>query len=493
MKQGTAVSYSAIMLLLSIVRVQGFSASTARTTATRTSRRIVLPHRQTRLLATTTTSSTSSSTSTSTHDLLDPIRTAWTERETDGILDLVQQETVRLSAVSPTDLVQTSVQALGSKGASNKNKKGNKGKIAAVLNAWIGSCSLLTDVPFAADYASQLLQAYDDLSDNNENENSSSNKAPVPDMVALCLAYNSLIKSPAHQSKAEDVLERAVRTSKKAAGSRRRKALVAARRKPFTNNLLSDMTALTELQRLIPKAQVLTETDDYIAVHKPAGVACYFSQTTTAGKISKKRKTAPTQQQDVSLQDALLHINVPLSTLNDEALGLVHRLDRGTAGCMLWAKTEHFHALAVSAFFLRQAQKTYTTLVAPTTDGNTVLDTSPQGDIDLPVDGRPAQSSYKVLERYGSAAARLELQTWTGRKHQVRVHCAKALSCPVLWDDAYGDASTSFPAWSLPDERNRQRFFLHASKLSIPLLDVHAEAPLPSWWTPVLEKAQTAI
>jgi 23S rRNA-/tRNA-specific pseudouridylate synthase len=123
-----------------------------------------------------------------------------------------------------------------------------------------------------------------------------------------------------------------------------------------------------------------------------------------------------------------------------------------------------------------------------------------EGRVSLPVDGRPAESTYRVLERYGTEAALVQVQTMTGRKHQVRVHCAQGLSSPVVRDTLYGDPATVNPAWSLDadaadgdDEQQQQpeRFLLHASSLSIPALHLHTtEAPLPAWWTPILDNVQ---
>jgi 23S rRNA-/tRNA-specific pseudouridylate synthase len=459
--------------------------------------------------------------------LMDPIRKAYAERETDGILELAATKTISIEHVQPADLVQASLQAFEQDSNAKSDARKNKGKVAGVLNAWIGSCRLHENVPFAADYALQLLEAYDALSENadesNENGSGNDNAAPQPDMVTFCLVYACVYRHD--PQKAASILERAARSSKKTAGSQRRKAMAAARRKPVAHRLLnyseengSDDEAtnassalLDELQRLIPNLDVLAETDDYVVFQNPSGVACYHKHTTTAGKIKGQRRPKrgdasqqqqQQRQQDIALEDALLHINLPLSTLNAECRGLVHRLDRGTSGCMIWAKSDHMHALLVTEFFLRRVQKTYTTLVVldpavtdneDSSESNRLAD---EGRVSLPVDGRPAESTYRVLERYGTEAALVQVQTMTGRKHQVRVHCAQGLSSPVVRDTLYGDSATVCPAWSVDDdddgdEEQPERFLLHASSLSIPALHLHTtEAPLPSWWTPILDNVQ---
>jgi 23S rRNA-/tRNA-specific pseudouridylate synthase len=489
------------------------------------SRRHEFPRSPCRLLATLSSSEVDAQ-----QLLMDPIRKAYAERETDGILELAAtQPSFSMEQVRPADLVQASLQAFQQDSAGNARK--NKGKVAGVLNAWIGSCNLQEDASLAADYALQLLEAYDALTENDTTDKNAQqeNAAPQPDMVTLCLVYACVYRHDPEQ--AASILERAARASKKSAGSQRRKAMAAARRKPVAHRLLANSSEkdndddnssveassalLDELQRLIPNLDVLAETDDYIMFQNPSGTACYHTHTTTAGKIKggqrKKKQRGGgggsaninnKQQQDIALEDALLHINLPLSTLNAECRGLVHRLDRGTSGCMIWAKSDHMHALLVTEFFLRRVQKTYTTLVVTTNDNDSDSDShilADEGRVSLPVDGRPAESTYRVLERYGTEAALVQVRTMTGRKHQVRVHCAQGLSSPVVRDTLYGDAATVCPAWSEVDAdkdadngpQHQERFLLHASSLSIPALHLHTtEAPLPSWWTPILDNLQ---
>ena len=122
---------------------------------------------------------------------------------------------------------------------------------------------------------------------------------------------------------------------------------------------------------------------------------------------------------------------------------------------------------------------------------------NPEGQVNLPVDGRPSRSNYKVLRRFQSelepTAFLVELKTLTGRKHQVRVHAAQGLGAPVILDSAYGNGNSSseliqeqvFDASTKPG-RALNRFFLHASSLSVPALNVYVNSALPEWWKPAL-------
>ena len=459
--------------------------------------------------------------------LADEIRQAFREEQTDGILKLsVKMDSLvapnggdndnnnnnnnnNINNIGVDDIVSAALEAAN----------GNSGHVASIMNGFLGACSLMRDKPTAASRARDLLEAYDKLEQD---------RGINPDIVSYSLAYNALRQDDSDATgMADQVLQRAAKMSKKLSGSKRRKALAAARRKKPAESCALIENELKEL--LGNDFQVLQETDDYLVINKPSGVSCFHKKRTTSGKISKKKRAkannnksstppADTQHQqlstlDVSLEDSLLSHNVPLSKLNPEALGLVHRLDRGTSGCMVLAKTDEMHAKFVSEFFLRRTKKLYTTIVAPVPPNSALSNNNNNnkddagGFVDLPVDGRPAKSLYKIVERYGTTAAMLQFEILTGRKHQVRVHAAKGLSSPVLMDGLYtsnsnNSSSNQNAPTALPDDLRQQladvddddddrngrskKLFLHASRLSIPEYGIDSEAPIPSWWEPVM-------
>ena len=404
----------------------------------------------------------------STLSLSEQIREAFTYQETDGILQLAQSSSL-LDHYSVEELVEATLEATS-----------QKGQIASILNALIGSCCVSRNPAKSL----ELFDAFQDLEESHQ---------IVPDLVTSCLVYSALMTgdnstgtTQQFQGDAEEILDDAIRSSKKASGSKRRKALAATRRKPL---ITSVKDVELELQQLLgsPDVLVLDETEDYLVLNKPSGTSLYHRQTTTSGKIKKKKgknkkkateSSDSSHSSDISLEDALLNFNIPLSTINSDCLGLVHRLDRGTSGTLILAKTDHMHALLVSEFFLRRTKKKYLTIVSPAPSE----DTPEKGSIDLRVQGRPAKSLYRIVERYGDDFAKLEVEILTGRKHQIRVHCGIGLSAPILWDEAYGGAQ--------PPVHHRQpdRFFLHASELSLPQYDVQIHAPTPSWWEEVISE-----
>jgi 23S rRNA-/tRNA-specific pseudouridylate synthase len=368
-------------------------------------------------------------------------------RETDGILELATT-TLSLDEYSPQQVIQSSLDAFSN----------SKRCTAGIINAWIGSCF---ERKLGAQFALQLLDAYDQVSDEFQ---------IYPDIVTYSLVYSILVQEEEYQEMAQKVLERAQRVSKKKAGSKRRRELAAARRRPQVSCATNVQDELQELYGC--DFQVLQETSDFLVLSKPSGMACTHKHKTTAGK-AKKRKSS---DKDISLVNALLDKNVPLSTLNAEGRGLVHRIDRGTSGCIVLAKTDEMHAKLVTQFFLRRAKKTYTAVV--TSQPAALV----EAEIDMPVDGRPAMSKYRVTKQYDSGLTTIQVETMTGRKHQVRVHCAKGLNAPILYDPIYSDGKES--------AEQSGRFLLHASSLVIPDFDIDAQAPDPSWWEEEISNVQ---
>jgi 23S rRNA-/tRNA-specific pseudouridylate synthase len=377
------------------------------------------------------------------------IHEAWQTSETDGILKLAPQ--IESERYDVQDLVIATLDALPS-----------KGQAAGVLNAWIGSCCQLQNPELGAERAWQLLDIYDSLEDLD------------PDLVTLSLVYTALTHpdlTDNFHSMGRATLERAQRLAKKKGGSKRRKSLAASARKQ-----VSERSDLLELHGI----QVMHESDRDLVVNKPSGMVCVHKFTTTSGKVTASRRKNQRENNgsgdwDISLEAALLDAGISLSTINTDGRGLVHRIDRGTSGCIVLAKTDERHAQLVSDFFLRNVKKDYLALVTlPQQE-----DILNSGKIDTPVQGRPALSFYTVEERFDTLKARLRIQTLTGRKHQVRVHCAEGLNAPIVGDTKY--------ASDKPGENNqeKERFCLHASCLQVPGIP-KIEAAVPTWWEQVM-------
>ncbi len=138
-----------------------------------------------------------------------------------------------------------------------------------------------------------------------------------------------------------------------------------------------------------------------------------------------------------------------------ERPGVVHRLDVETSGVLVFARTQESYLALRRAFEShRDVEKTYLAIC------HWKKGVSPRGTIDFPIEGKAARSRYEVLGRLGSLAlVRFDIET--GRTHQIRIHAAKALSCPIVGDTLYGCRAADRRLKPAPT-----RMFLHAVELS---------------------------
>jgi len=168
---------------------------------------------------------------------------------------------------------------------------------------------------------------------------------------------------------------------------------------------------------------------------------------------------------------------------------LVHRLDRDTSGVLVVARTRLAAMKISEAFRGRDAKKTYWALVKGVPKKREdkistwlVKDTTPDGDrMRVAQHGERgadhAVSYYRVVEQAAQSLAWLEMEPYTGRTHQLRVHAAY-IGCPIIGDPKYFEADTN---WDFPGGM-QNRLHLHARRIRIPHPDqgvIDVTAPLP--------------
>ncbi len=168
---------------------------------------------------------------------------------------------------------------------------------------------------------------------------------------------------------------------------------------------------------------------------------------------------------------------------------LVHRLDRDTSGVLVVARTRLAAVRLGEAFRGRETKKIYWALVkgVPKKAQDRistwlVKEATPDGDrVRVARHGEPdadhAVSSYRVVEKAGTALSWLHMEPFTGRTHQLRVHAA-FIGCPIIGDPKYFEAEQN---WELPGGI-QNRLHLHARRIVIPhpdggTVDVTAELP----------------
>jgi 23S rRNA pseudouridine955/2504/2580 synthase len=210
-------------------------------------------------------------------------------------------------------------------------------------------------------------------------------------------------------------------------------------------------------------SMVIHRDDAAIVLNKPAGLA-------TQGGTKTEN-----------------HVDGLLDALTfglDNRPKLVHRLDKDTSGALLVARTSRAAGHFAKAFSSRTARKVYWALVVGVPD---IAD----GFIDLPIgkqpgsggekmhvdekDGQSARTRYRIVERAGNTCAWVELQPYTGRTHQLRVHMA-AIGHPIVGDGKYG-GKEAFLTGTIS-----RKMHLHARRIRIDhpkgeQIDVRADLP----------------
>jgi len=148
-----------------------------------------------------------------------------------------------------------------------------------------------------------------------------------------------------------------------------------------------------------------------------------------------------------------------------ERPGIVHRLDKGTSGLLVVARTPDAYDSLVAQLSSRTVERRYLTLVWGVPEPATGVVDAPIGRsrrdptrMAVSSTGREARTRYEVLQRFTEPidAALLECRLETGRTHQIRVHLA-AIEHPVVGDPRYRGKRTSFAT---------PRMFLHAHSLT---------------------------
>ena len=194
---------------------------------------------------------------------------------------------------------------------------------------------------------------------------------------------------------------------------------------------------------------VIHADDDIVVVDKPVGVAAHPS---------------PGWDGPTVVQGVLAMGHRVATSGAAERQGVVHRLDVGTTGLMVLAKSETAYTALKAAFKERTVDKRYAALVQGHPDPS-------RGTIDAPIDrhpssdwkfavvagGRPSVTHYETVEAF-RAASLLDVRLETGRTHQIRVHMA-AVRHPIAGDLTYGADPT------LAERLGLSRQWLHAARL----------------------------
>mgnify|MGYP000040539789 FL=1 len=230
----------------------------------------------------------------------------------------------------------------------------------------------------------------------------------------------------------------------------------------------------TKLKAQDIPVDVVYEDKDIIVANKPKGMVVHPANGNPDG----------------TLVNAILAMcKDSLSGIGGEIRpGIVHRLDKDTSGLLIIAKNNEAHVKMSKQIQDRLVTKKYIALIRGVVKDD-------EATIDMPIarskvdrkkmavdkDGKQAVTHFKVIKRYRGYTL-LEIKIDTGRTHQIRVHMAK-IGYPVVGDMVYSNGKNEFGI---------EGQMLHAKSLefSHPITGkkMHLEAPLPEYFTKVLEE-----
>lgn len=222
----------------------------------------------------------------------------------------------------------------------------------------------------------------------------------------------------------------------------------AVRVPPLRSRVQKKITSIdprlaTDLEQLI-----LHEDHDMLAINKPAGLAVHAGSGIQLGLIEALRVMRP----------------------QSPFLELVHRLDRDTSGCLLLAKNRHALLDLQNQLRTHEVDKFYLSLLKNGWSNDERLCEQPlsknilEGGERMVVvspQGKLAKTRFMPLERFQGAQF-TEVELFTGRTHQIRVHSAY-MNCPVAADSKYGDRLWNKQLRKL----GLKRQFLHAARLRL--------------------------
>ena len=228
---------------------------------------------------------------------------------------------------------------------------------------------------------------------------------------------------------------------------------------------------------------VLYEDEHIIAIDKPSGIVMHPG----------------VKNESATLANGLLYHFENLSNINGlDRQGIVHRLDAGTSGIVLIAKTNKSHKWLAGQFKNRTIKKGYYAITwgkwgfkSGKIEGNMVRKKSDPTSFELTSadKGKYSKSTFKVLRQYLYFAC-VEFEPYTGRTHQIRVH-SSSLANPIFGDEKYGGGLKKSNEY--PNEFRRissniisrfKRHALHATSIEFELINSNGKrlklnSPIP--------------
>ena len=223
---------------------------------------------------------------------------------------------------------------------------------------------------------------------------------------------------------------------------------------------------------------IVYEDEDIAVVNKPQGLTVHAGSGNLSG----------------TLVNALLYRLNSLSSINGVVRpGIVHRIDKDTSGLLVVAKNDASHLSLSAQIAEKTCRREYLALCEgifkeDTGRIETYIGRSPSDRVKMAVvpkeKGKYALTEYEVQARYAEGFTLARFRLYTGRTHQIRVHC-RHIGHPVVGDPVYGSKKQKF---------HLAGQLLHACRLELthPRTGerMSFEAPLPAYFTDVLSRLE---
>jgi 23S rRNA pseudouridine1911/1915/1917 synthase len=179
--------------------------------------------------------------------------------------------------------------------------------------------------------------------------------------------------------------------------------------------------------------EILYEDEHLLFINKPAGLVTH---------------PAPGNYTGTLVNSILFHCKDLKGVGDQKRPGIVHRLDKGTSGIMVVAKTQSCHEGLVLLFSSHNIERFYEAIVIGNVKHNSgflesYIGRDPHNRLKMKATtthGKRAYTNYKVLQSF-DRLHHMEFKLETGRTHQIRVHTSELLKLPILGDTIYGNTN----------------------------------------------------
>ena len=184
---------------------------------------------------------------------------------------------------------------------------------------------------------------------------------------------------------------------------------------------------------------ILFENDNYIVLNKKSGIAVHGGTKNIIGLIDIIREKY------------------------GKNIDLCHRIDKNTTGCLVFGKNKEAVKFFNNLLIDNNVKKTYQAVLKGKLKKNIVINKPIYKNITTK--SKNSISKFKIIEHLNNATL-VEVQIYTGRSHQIRIHAA-LINHPIIFDNRYGDKdfNKSF------DKNIRKKIALHSKSISFINLD----------------------